>query len=168
MKRTPAKNTKRLAEEGFKGSPPFQGGVAEGRGGYSNSKTKKFPTGDDKLNNRDYLSPRRKTLRHGLTSAEANLWISLKNGKLRGRKFRRQHSIENYILDFYCPSEKPAIELDGEGHFHESRQISDSERTLFLRTLGIRVLRFENKLIFDDLEWVLTVIENNFSSNKKE
>ena len=162
MKHPPAKNTKRLADEGFRSSPPFQGGVAEGRGGYSNPKTKKFPTGNDKLSNRDYLGPRRKTLRNCLTPAEAKLWISLKNGKLKGRKFRRQHSMENYVLDFYCPSEKLAIELDGEVHFNDHAREADSLRTAYLNSLGIRVLRFENKLVFDDLEWILSVIENNF------
>ncbi|HEV7644679.1 MAG TPA: endonuclease domain-containing protein [Pyrinomonadaceae bacterium] len=167
MKRSPAKNTKRLTEEDFKSSPPFQGGVAEGRGGYSDPKTKKFPAGDDKLNNRDYLSPRRKTLRNGLTPAEAKLWLFLKNDKLKGRKFRRQHSIENYILDFYCPSEKLAIELDGEIHFNDQAREADSVRTAYLDKLGIKVLRFENKLVFDDLEWILSVIENNFDRDKK-
>lgn len=132
-------------------SPPFQGGVAESRGGY--------PTGNDKLKNRSYLKPCRKTLRHDLTPAEAKLWIALKNNKLSGRKFRRQQSIGNYILDFYCPSEKLAIELDGEVHFQEIKQESDSKRTLYLRSLGIRVLRFENKLVFEDIEWILGVIK---------
>jgi very-short-patch-repair endonuclease len=141
-------------------SPPFQGGVAAGRGGY--------PKGNDKLNNRAYLRPRRKVLRHNLTPAEAKLWIAIKNNKLAGKKFRRQQSVGNYILDFYCPSEKLAIELDGDVHFQEIKQESDSKRTLYLRSLGIRVLRFENRLVFEDIEWVLGAIKTNFGWNKKE
>ena len=56
---------------------------------------------------------KRKKLRNNLTPAEAALWNLLKNSQLEGRKFRRQHSVGFYILDFYCPSERMAIELDG-------------------------------------------------------
>jgi hypothetical protein len=61
-------------------SPSFEGGVAEGRGGYSSNSgsTKRFPTGDDKLKNRQYLRSRRKTLRSNLTPAEATLWSAIK------------------------------------------------------------------------------------------
>lgn len=59
----------------------------------------------------------RKSLRKKLTAAEATLWNLLKGKKLDGRKFRRQHSVNQYVLDFYCPSERLAIELDGEHHF---------------------------------------------------
>jgi very-short-patch-repair endonuclease len=70
-------------------------------------------------------------------------------------------------LDFYCPSEKLAIELDGEAHFHDAGIEYDSKRTLYLKNLGIRVLRFENQLVFDDLEWVLGVIKTHFQQNKE-
>jgi hypothetical protein len=63
------------------------------------------------INNRKELEPYRKALRNNSTSAEIFLWDFLKNKKLAGRKFRRQHSVGNYILDFYCPDEKLAIEL---------------------------------------------------------
>ena len=105
-------------------------------------KPQRFPTGDDKLKNRAYLTPRRKTLRSNLTPAEAKLWVILKNDNLDGRKFRRQQSVGNYILDFYCSSEKLAIELDGEGHFHDTKRVSDYQRTLYLQSVGIKVLRF--------------------------
>ena len=104
----------------------------------------------------------RKELRSSLTSAEAALWQILKGSKLDGRKFRRQHSVGKYILDFYCPSEKLAIELDGEVHFNESARQYDYERKLFLEHYGIKVLRFENKLIFEELGWVLDKIKSNF------
>ncbi len=82
-------------------------------------------------------------------------------------ELRRQHSVGNYILDFYCPSEKLAIELDGEVHYGDAARVYDYERRLFLEYYGIKVLRFENKKVFEDLEWMLDVIKNNFGWNKK-
>ena len=90
----------------------------------------------------------------------------LKGSKLRGRKFRRQHSFNSYILDFYCSSEKLAIELDGEVHNNERAAQYDYERKLFLEYFGIKVLRFENKAVFGSPEWVLEKIESNFGWNK--
>src|SRR5436190_22578402 len=97
------------------------------------------------LNNLSYLKDTRKVLRTNSTTAEATLWTFLKNSQLEGRKFRRQHSIENYILDFYCPSEKINVELDGAGHYTNDGTEQDKIRDEFLTQLGIKVLRFENK-----------------------
>ncbi|WP_230407031.1 endonuclease domain-containing protein [Pontibacter cellulosilyticus] len=109
------------------------------------------------------MKKNRKELRGSLTPAEAELWKHLKGGSLDGRKFRRQHSVENYILDFYCPSEHLAIELDGQVHNHSSAEQADQERDQYLRNLNIRVLRFENKDVFDNLEAVLHEISKHFS-----
>lgn len=65
----------------------------------------------------------------------------LKGSQLAGRKFRRQHSVANYILDFYCPSERLAVELDGAVHDSFEAQEYDRERDLFLEQFGIKVLR---------------------------
>jgi len=108
------------------------------------------------------LKPRRRELRRGLTIAEARLWNHLKNRKLRGRKFRRQDSVGSYILDFYCPGERLAVELDGAAHDHESGQDRDTRRTLFLERTGIRVVRFENCEVIGNLEGVLEVIAHQF------
>ena len=104
----------------------------------------------------------RTTLRKTLTRAEARFWKTLQNSKLNGRKFRRQHSVGTYILDFYCPSERLGIELDGEVHFNDAAREYDYERKLFLQYFGIRVVRFENELIFNELEYVLHRIRENF------
>ena len=104
----------------------------------------------------------RQQLRSNMTPAEAQLWENLKQKKLEGRKFRRQQSVGNYILDFYCPSEKLAIELDGEAHNNESAEEYDHERTLFLNQFGIKVIRFENKLVFERLDAVLEAISEEF------
>ena len=115
------------------------------------------------LNNLPHKKDERRTLRNNLTSTEATLWNNLKSGQLCGRKFRRQHSIGEFILDFYCPQKKLAIELDGAGHFTVSGNLHDAARTEFLNSAGIRVVRFENKLIWSDLDSVLHSIESNFS-----
>ena len=120
----------------------------------------------EKLNNLPHLKTFRKDLRNNLTPAEAKLWKFLKGKKLEGRKFRRQHSIGNYILDFYCPLEKLAIELDGKKHFSGLTRLRDRERALFLEEYGIRVLRFENRLVFEELPWVIDVIKGNFEWQK--
>lgn len=116
------------------------------------------------LHNRKYLKQTRRALRSNLTPAEATLWRYLQNKKLNGRKFRRQHSVGNYILDFYCPQEKLAIELDGAYHFTGAGYEADQERDSYLKHLGIRVLRFENKEVFHDVVRVLEVIEARFTS----
>ena len=114
------------------------------------------------FNNLHYLKDKRKKLRNNATSAEATLWLFLKGSQLEGRKFRRQHSIENYILDFYCPSERINIELDGEGHYTEEGQEKDLIRDQFLNSLGIKVIRIENRDVFENLDNVLEMIKNNF------
>lgn len=113
-----------------------------------------------------HLSEYRKGLRKNLTPAEAAFWNLVKNSKLDGRKFRRQHSVGNYILDFYCPSEKIAVELDGEVHFTGPSTLNDRSRRLYIESQGIRVIRFENKRVFEETEWVLDVIRSNFGWTK--
>jgi very-short-patch-repair endonuclease len=98
-------------------------------------------------------------LRKDLTSAEALLWTHLQKSKLASKKFRRQHSIGRYIVDFYCPECRLAIELDGQVHFHSTRSDYDVARTEFLERFNVRVLRFENRRIFEDLESVLDSIK---------
>jgi very-short-patch-repair endonuclease len=116
----------------------------------------------EQINNKKILEPYRKTLRKNLTPAEAFLWRLLKNNQLENRKFRRQHSIGNYILDFYCPSEKLAIELDGASHFTPEGIEYDTIRTEYINSFNIKVVRFENKLVFDNTTWVLDEIKSNF------
>ena len=112
--------------------------------------------------NRSELKETRAVLRQNLTPAEATLWKALQNSQLSGRKFRRQHSIGNYVLDFYCSSERLAVELDGQGHFTVSGEAQDVVRTAYLESIGIRVVRFENRLVFEQLEGVLAGIQQSF------
>jgi very-short-patch-repair endonuclease len=114
------------------------------------------------LHNKKILEANRKQLRNFGTPAEATLWKALKGSQLEGRKFRRQHSVGSYILDFYCPAERLAIELDGAGHFSAEAVEADRIRDEFLVSHRIHVLRFENKLVFENLESVLGAIRNDF------
>lgn len=114
------------------------------------------------INNLSYLKETRRTLRNNLTPAEATLWTLLKGKQLEGRKFRRQHSVGNYVLDFYCTTERLCVELDGAYHFTEDGMRYDEERTAYLNSVDIRVVRFENKQVFDDPGGVLDEIKRNF------
>ena len=120
----------------------------------------------EKIHNIKNLKENRKKLRNNLTSAEAKLWSLLKNSRLEDRKFRRQHSVGPYVLDFYCSSEKLCIELDGIAHFTGGGYEYDTARTEYLMTLNVRVIRFENKDVFENTEGVLEEIRRNFISNQ--
>jgi very-short-patch-repair endonuclease len=72
----------------------------------------------------------------------------IKNKQLDGERFLRQYSIGYFIVDFYCPKHKLAVELDGEVHFTDEAEAYDKERTEFLNSVGVRVLRFENFEVF--------------------
>jgi very-short-patch-repair endonuclease len=96
----------------------------------------------------------RKSLRNEATPAEQALWRMLQRSNLGGYKFRRQHSVGRYIIDFYCPLERLAIELDGDSHFTEEAIEYDRERTSLLNSLNIRVLRFYNTDVYENLDAV--------------
>jgi len=113
------------------------------------------PARSDRPNTRPYLQTFRTELRKHLIPGEAMLWKYLQRSQLDGRKFRRQHSVGNYILDFYCPAERLAIELDGQVHKRPGGRLYDQERSLFLDYYGILVIRFENSLVFQEPEFVL-------------
>lgn len=86
------------------------------------------------------------------------LWGLLRNRKLEGRKFRRQHPISGYILDFYCHECNLAIEIDGSGHETEVGKAYDEERTEYLESLGLRVIRFKNEQVLNNVNAVLAAI----------
>lgn len=113
-----------------------------------------------KLYNQVGERQKRKILRNGSTESERLLWFYLRNEKL-GWRFRRQHSVGHYILDFYCPQAKLAIELDGAVHDSDTAQENDREREKFLAACGIRVLRFRNKEAIENIIEVLNQIKNS-------
>ena len=91
------------------------------------------------------------------TPAENLLWTALRRQKLRGLPFRRQHPVDRFILDFYCPKKKLCVELDGSSH--DGKEILDQARTEALAILNIRVIRFRNEEVQHDLPSVLQRIE---------
>ena len=115
-----------------------------------------------RLYNRSHQTPLRQRLRSHGTPAEARLWTLLKNGQVDGRRFRRQYGVGPYILDFYCPSERLAVELDGAVHDAPGRAAYDAARTQHLDGVGVRVLRFENRSVFDGPEGVVAAIADAF------
>ena len=110
------------------------------------------------IHNRKYLLNFRKFLRNNSTSPEATLWKSLKRKQIEGLKFRRQHSIENYIVDFYCPKINLIIELDGEYHNDFVQKNKDFQRTERLEELGFILIRFENKVVFENSQMIINAI----------
>lgn len=117
----------------------------------------------NKIHNIKKLYIRRKYLRNNATNEEALLWLKLKNSQL-GFKFRRQHSVGGYIADFYCPTQKLILEIDGINHFLKENIEYDKIRTEFLNKLGIRVLRFSNLDINNNIEEVLLRIKDSFTT----
>jgi cyclase len=103
------------------------------------------------------------TLRNNMTAAEMLLWGHLKGSQL-GAKFRRQHPLSIYIADFYCHQHKLVIELDGSIHNEPDIAKRDIERQNNLVSDGIKVLRFKNDEIFNQLEKVLNTIKNELAS----
>ncbi len=106
-------------------------------------------------------------LRRNMTPAEVILWSQLKGKQLLGYKFRRQYSIGSYVLDFYCPELKLAIEIDGGGHFHPDAQKEDAERQKYVQQFGIKFLRFTSLEIYKNQEGVMESIANAIEEIKK-
>lgn len=108
----------------------------------------------------DEILLRARELRRNATDAEQTLWNALRDRQLAGLKFRRQHPIDRFILDFYCHEKRLAIELDGGYHAEDEQRIYDEERTTLLAAQGIKVLRFWNHEVLNNLEGVLEAILN--------
>ena len=101
---------------------------------------------------------RARHLRRRQTDAERRLWHHLRTRRLGGHKFRRQHTIGKYIVDFYCEDARLVIELDGGGHNEPQQKAYDKRRTSTLEQLGLTVLRFWNHELLLNTEQVLEVI----------
>src|SRR5437868_5642233 len=105
------------------------------------------------LNDTRQRSLRRK-LRQRMTAGERTLWSKLRAGRLAGYKFRRQTSIDQYIVDFYCAAAKLILEIDGDVHGFKERRESDRSRQKHLESLGFKVLRFTNGEVKYSIEGV--------------
>ena len=101
-----------------------------------------------------------RNLRRNSTDAEKKLWRELRNRQVVRAKFRRQHPVGPYVLDFYCHEGQLAVELDGGQHAEETQAHYDERRTQYLTEQGIRELRFWNNEVLHDMEFVLERIVN--------
>ena len=97
-------------------------------------------------------------LRKESTKAEKLLWAELRNRKLNGLKFRRQHPLDKFIVDFYCNEKKLVVELDGSVHEEKINKDYDEARTAMLAGLNVIVLRFQNEEVINNLKDVLNKI----------
>lgn len=102
------------------------------------------------------LKPQARTMRKKPTTAEAILWKGLRGRALKGTKFRRQHAIGGFIVDFFCSAAALVVEVDGA--IHQKMAAADRERQAFLENQGFTVLRFSNASVEGNLESVLTEI----------
>jgi len=106
------------------------------------------------LKNYQYL---RVKLRRNMPEPERRLWRHIK-GRQLGVKFRRQHGIGIFIVDFYCSEKHLVIELDGASHFTEEAQLYDRDRSEYLQDIGLEVVRFTNEQIMNELDSVLQIL----------
>jgi very-short-patch-repair endonuclease len=101
------------------------------------------------------MKPRRKDLRNRSTLPEKILWRELRESRL-GFKFIRQYSIDNYVVDFYCPNKRLAIEIEGKIHLKTIEY--DKYRSEYIKAFGIKILRFSNEEIYGNLKKVVCSI----------
>ena len=108
--------------------------------------------------NKKELKGLRQNLRNNMPPAERILWGKLKSSQLEKYKFRRQHSIDEFILDFYCPQAKLAIEVDGDSHYDTGKPKYDAERSRKIESHRIKIIRFTNTEVYDSLNGVVDQI----------
>jgi very-short-patch-repair endonuclease len=106
--------------------------------------------------NRTSDKGKRRALRKSSPKAETVVWSHLRRNQILGYKFRRQYSVGTYVIDFYSPGLKLAVEIDGDSHFQQDS--NDENRQDYIQTFGIRFLRFTNEEVFNNLEGVLEAI----------
>jgi very-short-patch-repair endonuclease len=106
-------------------------------------------------------------LRRNATSAERILWRRLQNRTLGGFKFVRQASVGPYIADFLCRQRGLIIEVDGETHSSAAGIARDAQRTEFLESSGYRVIRFDNALLYENIEAVIEAILDALQQNRQ-
>lgn len=120
------------------------------------------------LYNHKSLRDRRRDLRNNQTPAEKMLWKYISKDKILGLRFLRQYSAGPYILDFYCPKIRLGIELDGEVHNKEDRKLYDKDRSKYLESLDIQIIRFWNSDVLNDIKSVLKEMQDKINSIREK
>lgn len=113
------------------------------------------------INYNNRLRKYSRQLRKNMTDAETALWLKIRGKQLKGYQFYRQKPIGNFIVDFYCPKGKIVIELDGGQHYSEEGKKKDNHRDKYLEDAGLRILRFSDKEVFEDMLGILEKIWSN-------
>ena len=108
--------------------------------------------------NKKELKGLRQDLRNNMPPAEKILWSKLKGSQLEKYKFRRQYSVDKFILDFYCPQAGLAIEIDGDSHYETDKPEYDAVRSRKIESHGIKIIRFTNTEVYDSLDGVIDQI----------
>ena len=111
-----------------------------------------------RIYNRTPHKAKRQRLRNDATKAERLLWWRLRGKQIDGMKFRRQYGVGEFVIDLYCPAAKLAVEVDGESHFDPASRLRDDKRREFIELFGIRVLRFTNPQVYEQLDAVIEEI----------
>lgn len=114
--------------------------------------------------NRTAMKERRQILRKNMTEQEIDLWLRIRRKQVDGHRFRRQFSVGSYVLDFYCPELRLAIEVDGESHSKPTAREYDREREEQLQQLGLTVLRFKNSEVENNISEVIGKIQEVLKS----
>ncbi len=116
--------------------------------------------------NKKEMQVRRRSLRQNMPKSEVILWSKLRNHQMNGERFLRQYSVDEYIIDFYCPHLKLAIEVDGESHFVSGAQEQDRQRQDHIESFGIRFLRFTNEDVCKNIDAVCNTIIDTIEEMK--
>lgn len=109
---------------------------------------------------------KRRILRNNVTKPELLLWSKLKNKQLCGYRFRRQFSVGRYVVDFYCPEFRLVIEVDGPQHKLQDAKKYDKQRNTFMKSLGLKVIRFSNEEVVNKIENVTQTILSSLPLTK--
>jgi very-short-patch-repair endonuclease len=117
--------------------------------------------------NKKQQTQRRRYLRHSMTKVEIILWSRLSRRQMHGHKFRRQYSVDQYIIDFYCPRLKLAIEIDGDPHFVSGAKDYDKQRQEHIEKYDICFVRFTNADVCENIDGVCQTIYENIEKRSK-
>lgn len=110
------------------------------------------------FNYEKHLKKYSRQLRKNMTETEKIIWSKVRCKQIKGCLFYRQKPIGNFIVDFYCPEGNLVIELDGGQHYSEAGKVEDAQRDNYLKKLGLSVLRFSDREVFENLKGVTETI----------
>ena len=116
--------------------------------------------------NRKREQKKRRYLRKNMPKSEVLLWTKLKNRQMHGERFLRQYGVDQYILDFYCPRLKLAIEADGDSHFVIGAEDYDKARQEYIESFGIEFLRFKNEDVYKNIDGVCQTVYDKIEEIK--